>query len=143
MLTSRRRTSSVPSARLRLRAGISVVETTVALALFGTVLTSMAGLSLAVAKRANAADIVTKRTGVLQQQMSRLQALPFDSLTYVGGTVQIGGEAFPHRRTVAVMTSGNRVRVTVKIIPTRAPDQGESITFERARPSTSPLCKGC
>jgi hypothetical protein len=115
----------------------------VALALFGTVLTAMAGLSLTVAKRANANDIVTKRTGVLQQQMSRLQALPFDSLQTAAGSVLVEGEAFPHLRKIGLTTTGNRKRVTIKITPVRAPDQAESITFDRARPSTSPLCRGC
>lgn len=130
--------------RRRTRWGMSVVEIMVAMMLLGTGTVAMAGLSLATARRAQANDIFTKRTALLQQQMNRLQALPYDSLIAKQGTVKVTG-SFPHTRVVSVSLdpSGNRARVTVRIIPSRAPGSGETIVFDRARPAKSPLCVGC
>jgi hypothetical protein len=126
----------------RARSGLSVVEVIVSIALFGTAVIAMAGLSLAVAKRGEANDLFTKRTAVLQQQMNRLQALPYDSLVNKGGLVAIASP-FPHKRRITISQAGSRTRVTVQIIPTKAPASSETIAFDRARPTASPLCTGC
>jgi hypothetical protein len=134
-----------PSARSlpRVRRGVSVVEILVALTLFGTVAVAMGGLSLVVARRADANDVFTKRTAVIQQQMNWLQALPYDSVVKKEGTTEVTDGPFPHTREVMVEQNGTRTRVTVKITPSRAPGSVETITFDRAKPTTSPLCKGC
>jgi Tfp pilus assembly protein PilV len=143
-LTLRRRTRShTRLAQPRTRAGMSLVEIMVAMMLFGTVTVAMAGLSLVVARRADANDVFTKRTAVLQQQMNRLQALPYDSLVDKAGTVVVTSGPFPHTRMISLNTTGSRTRVTVRITPTRAPESQETIAFDRARPTTSPLCRGC
>ena len=140
----RRRTRSHTRRTLsRRRSGISIVEIMVAMTLFGTVTIAMGGLSLVVAKRAETNDVITKRTALLQQQMNRLQALAYDSLEGKAGTVVVEDDAFPHTRKISVLASGSRTRVTITIVPTRAPHRQESIAFDRARPTTSPLCKGC
>jgi hypothetical protein len=140
----RRRTRAARGEGLgRTRSGLSVIEIIVALALFGTVTIAMAGLSLAVARRAEANDVFTKRTAVLQQQMNRLQAVPYDSLADKAGSVVVTNGPFPHTRTITVNTSGSRTRVVVRIIPAHAPDRAETIAFDRAKPTTSPLCKEC
>lgn len=138
----RTRRRSVPGAP-RPRRGMSVVEILVALTLFGAVAISMGGLSLVVARRAEANDVFTKRTAVLQQQMNWLQALPYDSVVKKEGTTEITDGPFPHTREVTVEQNGSRARVTIRITPTRAPGSVETIVFDRARPTTSPLCKGC
>jgi Tfp pilus assembly protein PilV len=125
------------------RLGISLIEIMVALLLFGTVSVAMSGLSLVIARRADANDLSTKRSAALQQQMNRLQALPYDSLASKAGIVTVSDGAFPHKRRITVSTAGSRTRVTIQIIPTQAPATSESIAFDRARPTTSPLCKGC
>jgi Tfp pilus assembly protein PilV len=139
----RRRTQDSARKGRPARAGMSVVEIMVAMMLFGTVTVAMAGLSLVVARRAEANDLFTKRTAVLQQQMNWLQAMPYDSIVKKEGTVEVTDGPFPHRREVSIGADGNRTRVTVRIIPTRAPDNAESISFDRAKPSSSPLCVGC
>ncbi len=129
---------------LRARKGVSVVETIVALTLFGTTAIGIAGLSLTVAKRGDANDLVIKRTAVLQQQMNWLQALPYDSLTKKAGSSTILAGGFQYNRKVTVTASGSRTTVTVQVTPKRWPDKSETITFDRARPAVSPLCnKGC
>ena len=115
----------------------------VALLLFGSVSVAMSGLSLVVARRADANDLSTKRSAALQQQMNRLQALPYDSLPSKAGLVTVSDGAFPHKRRITVSVTGSRTRVTIQVIPTKAPASSESIAFDRARPTTSPLCKGC
>jgi Tfp pilus assembly protein PilV len=143
-LTLRRRTRRhVRQAQPRTRAGMSIVEILVAMVLFGTVTIAMAGLSLVVARRADANDVFTKRTALLQQQMNWLQALPYDSVVKKEGTVEVTDGPFPHTREVSVSSNGSRTRVVVKVIPARAPDRAETIVFDRAKPTTSPLCKGC
>jgi hypothetical protein len=137
---TRSRTRGTPPRR---RSGISIVEIMVAMTLFGTVTIAMGGLSLVVAKRAETNDVITKRTALLQQQMNRLQALPYDSLESKAGTVVVEDEAFPYKRKISVLASGSRTRVTITIVPTRAPHRQESIAFDRARPTTSPLCRQC
>ena len=127
----------------RVRAGVSVVEAVVALALFGGTAVGMAGLSLAVARRAEANDLVIKRTAVLQQQMNWLQAIPYDSLPAKAGSVTLLNGPFQYNRRITVSITGSRTRVTVQVTPKRWPDKLETISFDRARPSTSPLCKGC
>jgi type II secretory pathway pseudopilin PulG len=127
----------------RARAGMSIVEIVVALTLFGTVGLSMAGLSLVVARRAEANDLFTKRTALLQQQMNWLQALPYDSLMQKEGKFVVEDGAFPHARYVSFTPMGSRTLVSIQVIPTRAPDNGETVEFYRAKPATSPLCSGC
>lgn len=127
----------------RARSGVSVLEIIVALTLFGAVAVAMSGLSLVVARRAEANDVFTKRTAILQQQMNWLQAIPYDSVVKKDGTTEVTDGPFPHTRQVVVEQNGSRSRVTVTITPTRAPGSVETITFDRARPTTSPLCKGC
>jgi Tfp pilus assembly protein PilV len=144
MLSLRPRTHSRPvQGQPRARSGISVIEVMVAMMLFGTVTIAMAGMSLAVARRADANDLFTKRTATLQQQMNRLQALPYDSIATKGGTVTISTGPFPHKRKITLSATGSRTRVTIQIIPTKAPTSAETIAFDRARPTNSPLCKGC
>ena len=144
MNLSLRRTRHRPvQGQPRARSGMSMVEIMVALMLFGTVTVAMAGLSLVVARRADANDVFTKRTAVLQQQMNWLQAMPYDSIVKKEGTVEVTDGPFPHTRDVTISADRNRTRVTVKIIPTRAPENAETISFDRARPTTSPLCVGC
>jgi hypothetical protein len=143
-LLSRRRIRSRTAHSLsRTRRGVSVLEILVALTLFGTVAVAMGGLSLVVARRAEANDVFTKRTAVLQQQMNWLQALPYDSVMKKDGTTEVTEGPFPHTREVTVEQHGSRTRVTVKITPKRAPGSVETIAFDRARPTTSPLCRGC
>jgi hypothetical protein len=127
----------------RKRPGLSVVEVIVALMLFGTVTVAMAGLSLVVARRAEANDLFTKRTALLQQQMNWLQALPYDSLGSKDGKVIVEDGPFPHTRWVSISPLGGRTLVMIEVVPTKAPDSPEHIEFYRARPTTSPLCKGC
>ena len=120
-----------------------MLETVVALTLFGTTAVGIAGLSLTVARRGAANDLVTKRTALLQQQMNWLQAIPYDSLPAKAGSVVVSTGGFPHRRAVTVTPAGNLTRVKVQVWPLRALDKSETITFDRARPTTSPLCRGC
>ena len=143
LLLRRRIRRPVARALSRARRGVSVLEILVALTLFGAVAVAMGGLSLVVARRADANDVFTKRTATLQQQMNWLQALPYDSIVKKEGRMEVTDGPFPHTREVTVEQNGSRTRVTVKITPTRAPGSVETISFDRARPTTSPLCKGC
>jgi Tfp pilus assembly protein PilV len=129
--------------RRRRRSGLSIIEIMVAMMLFGTVTIAMAGLSLVVARRAEANDLFTKRTALLQQQMNWLQALPYDSLPSKEGKHTVSDGAFPHTRWVSLAESGRRTRVTVTVVAVKDPERVEQIEFDRARPSTTPLCKGC
>jgi Tfp pilus assembly protein PilV len=140
-----RRRSERPLRRawVRARSGVSVLETVVALTLFGTTAIGIAGLSLTVAKRGAGNDLVTKRTALLQQQMNWLQAIPYDSLPAKAGAVIVSTGPFPHRRAVSITRTGSLTRVKVQVTPLRALDKSETITFDRARPTTSPLCTGC
>jgi Tfp pilus assembly protein PilV len=140
-----RRRSSRPSlpGGPRARAGISVLETVVALTLFGTTAIGIAGLSLTVAKRGAANDLVIKRTALLQQQMNWLQAIPYDSLPAKAGSVIVSTGPFPHRRAITITVTGSLTRVKVLVTPLRAMDKSETIAFDRARPTSSPLCRGC
>lgn len=141
-LRRRMRTQDAPGRR-RARIGMSIVEVMVAMMLLGTATVAMAGMSLTVARRAQANDLATKRTALLQQQMNRLQALPYDSLASKAGTVNVLTGPLPHKRRIFISASGSRTRVTIQIIPTKAPTAYETIAFDRARPTTSPLCTGC
>ncbi|MFN2565770.1 MAG: type II secretion system protein J [Gemmatimonadaceae bacterium] len=143
LILRRRSPSSARQGLPRRRAGLSIVEIVVALTLFGTVTIAMAGLSLVVARRAEANDVFTKRTALLQQQMNRLQAIPYDSLADKAGSVVVKTGPFPHERKISINATGSRTRVVVQIIPAHAPDRAETIAFDRAKPTTSPLCKEC
>jgi Tfp pilus assembly protein PilV len=127
----------------RARFGMSVIEIMVAMMLFGTVTVAMAGLSLVVARRADANDVFTKRTALLQQQMNWLQAVPYDSLVSKDGKITVTDGPFPHTRYISISPSGSRTLVHIEVVPARAPENAENIQFYRARPSSSPLCRGC
>jgi Tfp pilus assembly protein PilV len=143
-LALRRRAGRPPHrGGLRVRAGVSVLETVVALTLFGATAIGIAGLSLTVAKRGATNDVVIKRTALLQQQMNWLQAIPYDSLPAKAGSVIVSTGSFPHRRAVTITVTGGLTRVKVLVTPLRAMDKPETITFDRARPTSSPLCRGC
>lgn len=142
-LLNRRIRHRVARSLPRARRGVSVLEILVALTLFGAVAMAMGGLSLVVARRAETNDVFTKRTAILQQQMNWLQALPYDSIVKKEGTTEVTDGPFPHTREVTVSQDGSRTRVSVKITPARAPGSVETITFDRAKPTKSPLCKGC
>ena len=143
-LILRRRTRARDTRGLpRKRSGLSVVEIIVALTLFGTVTIAMGGLSLVVAKRAEANDVFTKRTATLQQQMNWLQAIPYDSLVKKGGTTEVQDGAFPHTREIDVEPNGSRTRVRLNFMPTRDTDCAQTIVFDRAKPTPSPRCKAC
>jgi Tfp pilus assembly protein PilV len=142
--TLRRRTRNQPRAgNPRARAGMSVIEIMVAMMLFGTVTVAMAGLSLTVARRAEANDVFTKRTALLQQQMNWLQALPYDSLASKDGKIVVEDGPFPHTRYISISPLGSRTLVNIEVVPARAPENAEHIQFYRARPTSSPLCRAC
>jgi prepilin-type N-terminal cleavage/methylation domain-containing protein len=135
------------------RRGFTLIETIVAMTLFGTAALSMASLAAVVAKRGKAADIVSKRESVMNQQVNKFMTTPWDTLTlarYVstsGDSTRVTTGLLQYHRIVKVeyvdgQKKIGKVTIRVRPVDTRAGEQSAIFTrMKDVRPS--PLCVGC
>lgn len=136
--TSRRRP------RLRGRSGLSLIEVMIAMSMMAIVLVTIAKLSLDVSSQGRANDLVARRSAVLQQQAARLGAIPYTTLqTMSGGTSTITEGGRTYSRRIALTPATHRITVKIVIAPTLYPTKTDSLVFDHAYSTGSPLCSGC
>jgi prepilin-type N-terminal cleavage/methylation domain-containing protein len=127
------------------RRGFSLLEVLVAMTILAVVLLSLARFSAAISKRGRENDVVSNRTAALLKEANKFGAMPFDGLaTIPSGTVTRTDGGFTYTRRLVNTASGNNRR-TLRIVVTPADTavRADSLTLERTRPSSSPLCVGC
>ncbi len=131
-------------ARLRGRSGMSLIEVMIAMTMLAIVLVTIAKLSLDVSTVGRMNDLVARRSAVLQQQASRLGAIPYTTLqTMASGTstIDVGGRSY--NRTITLTPFTHRITVKIVIAPTLYPTKTDSLVFDHAYSTGSPLCSGC
>ncbi len=122
--------------RLRARAGLSIVEVVVALVIFSIGLLGVAGTLVKSASSGGQMRTLTGRSATLALQLSRLSALPFDSLTNAAGCTTVTTPPFKHTRCVALIsiavgTGSTQVRLIV--IPANAHLRADTVYLIRSR----------
>ena len=146
MTTLRSRRSAARRPRDRRRAGFSLLEVMVAMTMLSIVLMSLAKLSTIISVRSTSADLVAKRTAILQLEANKFGAMPFDSLRLFSTTTvtrTLGG--FGYSRAITRVDNSS-TRSTIKIVITPAANTAlkDSVTFDRTKPATTtPLCTNC
>lgn len=128
------------------RAGFSLIEVIVAMALLAIVMIMLATMAIAVGRRSRLNDLTTKRNLALAQQAGRFEALPFpDVRLLTSGTTQLLVGDFNFNRRLTVTPTGT-TRYTIKIVvaPIASEFRPDSVTVVRTRPASgTPLCTTC
>ena len=128
------------------RSGFTLIEVMVALVMLSIILVSLARASTVIAVRGRNGDLSAKRTAVLQAEANKLGAAPFTRIANwrpLDSTFVRGDFSYRRKLTITAVTA-SRYTVKIVVLPTIAPTHGDSMTIDRALPSTgSPLCTGC
>lgn len=131
----------------RTRAGFSLVELIVSMAIFGVVMVMLGSLSLTVARRARLNDYTTKRNLALAQQAGRIEAMPFKDVptNVTNGTTQMLVGDFTFNRRFAISAPAtNRYTIKIVIAPVTNEFRADSVTIDKTRPASGmPLCTTC
>lgn len=128
----------------RARAGVSLLETIVAMTLLATVLGALSLVSTANAARGRTADLVAGRTFTLMQQTNRFSVLPYDSIpSYAPRTDTVISGRFKYLRRVTYTqgtTGGEYKTLKVVLLPLSDTTRQDSMVFVRAKTyAKSPL----
>jgi Tfp pilus assembly protein PilV len=132
-----RRNERSGKARLRNRAGTSLVELIVAITFLGVVLASVAGLSVEAAQRAGSLSGQSRRQAAVGEEINRLTALPWALLTAGSNCQTVNDPGFQHTRcvTISVINTTNR-QIQVIVTPTQPGLRPDTVVFVRANPPT-------
>jgi prepilin-type N-terminal cleavage/methylation domain-containing protein len=126
------------------RKGFVLVEVIVAMVLLAVAVSSLAALVFSVSHSGIRTSGDAYRNGVLMNEVNRLEALPFDSLTSYSVSVSTG--AYKHTRTVTVTPVVANVISSIKVVikPVNTSYKADSVTFIRTKARTSRvLCTDC
>ena len=121
-------------ARAKRRDGFALVEAMVAVVLFAIAALGLAGMSVVVARRAVTSAATTARAATMGEQLDRLQAMPFDSLSARAGCTTIFGPPLPHTRCITITAlPNNKVQVRLVVTPLDPRLRPDTSTVTRAR----------
>ena len=116
------------------RSGFTLPEILLSVVIFSTVILSLTGLSLAIARRATRSLDQTAIMSLLLTDADRLTTLPFDSLSNAAGCVTSAGfnmTVTRCRTVVPVSSVVDSIRIVVRSsVPASRPD---TIAFVRGR----------
>lgn len=136
--------SLLQTPRLRARRGLSLIELMVAVSLLAIVLLSVARLVPGLSRLGMSNDIILKRSYVIQQQVSKYQAMPFDSVYARRGTTTTRvfslGTVRISRAITVTDSSGKVEKIKIKVTPNGKVSLADSVTIYRGQPATSLLC---
>ena len=152
---SRRRMVPVSpaGAEARTRAGMTLIEVVVACTLLAITITGLTGVALRMGQRTRSNAIVEQRTAVYLQEVNRLVALPYDSLTnstfLQTDSLKSGQGYYVWSYTVGNQQNTNVSGilpyrdVTLTVTPRLDPTAALSVTIRRSKsPFTSALNTG-
>jgi len=124
----------------RARRGAGLIEVLLAITIFALIATSHAAVTLRYATRVKDVKTGTTRSAALQEYITRLMAVPFDSLPGRVGCVTTTTGDLPNTRCITV-TSVNGTKRTVVLIfrPTNTAIKPDTVTMTRTKSSSNPL----
>lgn len=139
-----RRSSQVRAAPLpRDRRGASLVEVIIGLVMLMVCMIGVGGMLMQAALRATQTATQANRAAAQTANLSRLSALPYDSLPAAVGCKTVTTASFPHVRCVAVTDStvGSGFRqIRVIITPSNGKARPDTMYFVRSKGvASSPL----
>lgn len=119
------------------RKGITIVETIVSLTLLSVGATAMGAVLLRASRTAVAASSTVQATALINTEVSRLNALPFDSMATGTSCVTVSTQPYPHTRCTTVNNVSSKVReVIVVVTPSgNAMMKPDTVKFRRATSS--------
>jgi Tfp pilus assembly protein PilV len=118
------------------RRGASLVEVIVGLVMLSICMVGVGGMLMQAALRATQTATQASRAAAQTANLSRLSALPYDSLPAAAGCKTITTASFPHIRCVAVTDSsgGSGFRqIRVIITPTNGKARPDTMYFVRSK----------
>lgn len=140
MTTPRTNTHPSATASRRPRAGMSLIEIMVAMAVLGVVIAMAGRLTFAVTQYGRLNELKAKRGYAMLQQSGFVGALPYRSLnaTVLPATKNFTTGDFSYKRRITLVTGTNATSITITIVPnTGVPGdtlQKESATIVRTVP---------
>lgn len=138
---------------MRARAGMTLIEVVVACTLLAITLTGLTAVAIRMGERSRSTAILDQRTAIYLQEINRVEAMPYDSLTsgnYLKtDSIKSGPGYYVWSYSVGnpVTNTGSGVlqyrNVTVTVTPRLAPTKAFSGTIRRSRsPFSTPLNVG-
>ncbi|MDQ6717384.1 MAG: prepilin-type N-terminal cleavage/methylation domain-containing protein [Gemmatimonadota bacterium] len=120
------------------RQGFILIEVLVAMVLLGLVLSTLAAMMFAVAKRSVTSTGASYRNAILMQEVNRLEALPYDSLAVGSSSVTVSAMPYPHTRVITVSALSSKAKqVQVVITPSVVAYKPDTVKFSRTLPATT------
>jgi prepilin-type N-terminal cleavage/methylation domain-containing protein len=123
------------------RAGFSLVELIVAIALFGVSMSAIGALTFAVTRQATAGEGTVERTAALEARVNDLFSIAWADLDGRVGCTTVTAPPFPRTECIAVSNvSASRKRVTLTVTPADASIDPTVMSVERTKPpATNPF----
>lgn len=98
--------------------GFALIEAIVAIVILGVAITTLAALMTQVSRGALRVSGDSYKHSVMTQEVNRIEAMPFDSVSVGTQTVSVTALPYPHTRTITVTAPDTRVRkVQIVIVP--------------------------
>jgi prepilin-type N-terminal cleavage/methylation domain-containing protein len=121
------------------RKGFTIIEATVALLLLSVGAAALGTVLVRSSRTANAAASTVRATALINSEVSRLAAIPYDSLAAGTRCDSVATGYYPHIRCTVVSSISTKVReVTVIVTPTgNTLLRPDTVTFRRAGNSAS------
>jgi prepilin-type N-terminal cleavage/methylation domain-containing protein len=120
--------------------GFTLIEVLISITILSLSTLAMATLLARSSREARLVSMSVYRTAALSEEVGRLGALPFGSLTAGTTCVTITAAPFPHTRCSTITTVSAKVMsVKVKITPTATNLTADSTMFERSTSVVPPL----
>ena len=125
----------------RSRAGFSLVEMIVAIALFGVAMSAIGALTFAVTRQAAATEGTVERTAAMEASVNDLFSIAWADIDARAGCTTVTTQPFPRTECISITNvNATRKRVTLTVTPTDTDIHPTSVTVERTKPpSTNPF----
>ncbi len=122
--------------RRRNRKGVAVIEIMVGMVILSIGLLGAAGMTVAAARRASGLSTQSSRDGIMLQELNKLAALPYDSLTARAGcrTASTGTLTYSRCITVTDISDGSGYkRVRLIVTPSTSWAKPDTMYLNRAK----------
>jgi prepilin-type N-terminal cleavage/methylation domain-containing protein len=113
------------------RRGFSLIEVLIALMMLAIVVTSLAGLTGTMARRARRVSGSAFQTGLLTKEVDRAVAVPIESLAVKLGQTTVDTPVttpFPYARAISISGRADSLTVRIAIRPLLATQRADSVT---------------
>ncbi len=121
--------------RQAVRRGFTLVETIVALALFGVSMSAIAALTFAVTRQAVDTEAKIERTTAIEARVNDLYSIAWAAIPARVGCTTITAQPFPRTECISITnTTPTRTSVTLTVTPADASIPPKSVILERTRP---------